>query len=53
MPVWRQPFDMIAVANQPGNGGNCGDGPKNSLNENWLPSMDSNHEPPADLPWPH
>ena len=43
VPVWRQPFDMIAVANQAGDGGNCGDGPKNSLNENWLPGMDSNH----------
>lgn len=37
VPVWRQPSDMIAVANQAGNCENCGDGPKNGLNENWLP----------------
>jgi hypothetical protein len=35
---------MIAVANRADDGGNCGDGPKNGPNENWLPGMDSNHE---------
>src|ERR1700735_5428530 len=29
VPVWRQPFDMIAVANQTGERGNFGDGPEN------------------------
>jgi hypothetical protein len=36
VPAWPQPFDMIAVANQPSGGGNIGGGPKNGLNENWL-----------------
>jgi hypothetical protein len=44
VPIWRQPFDMIAVANQPGGGQNGGDGSKNSSNENRLPFVDSNHE---------
>jgi hypothetical protein len=37
VPVWGRPFDMIAVANRPGEGRTGGAGPKNSLNENWLP----------------
>ena len=44
VPVWRQPFDMIAVANQAGDGPNSGEGPKNGLNENWLPGRDSNSD---------
>ena len=44
VPEWRQPFDMIAVANHGADGGNNGDGTKNGLNENWLPGMDSNHD---------
>jgi site-specific DNA recombinase len=44
VPEWRQPFDMIAVANQASDGKNGSDGAKNGLNENWLPGMDSNHE---------
>jgi hypothetical protein len=37
VPVWRQPFDIIAVANQPSDSGTRGAGPKNGPNENWLP----------------
>jgi site-specific DNA recombinase len=44
VPVWRQPFDMIAVANKPTSDGSCGTELKNGLNENWLPGMDSNHD---------
>ena len=44
VPEWRQPFDMIAIANAGTEGGNHGDGAKNGLNENWLPGMDSNHD---------
>jgi len=44
VPVWRQPFDMIAVANKPSCDGSCGTELKNGPNENWLPGMDSNHE---------
>jgi site-specific DNA recombinase len=44
VPAWRQPFDMIAIANQGSEGGNCDGGPENGLNKNWLPGMDSNHE---------
>lgn len=44
VPVWRQPFDMIAVANEVNGGEDHGDGPKNGQNENWLPRKDSNHQ---------
>jgi len=45
VPVWRQPFDMIALANQAGAGGNGSDGPKNPSNENWL-SGNHDFQPP-------
>jgi site-specific DNA recombinase len=44
VPVWRQPFDMIAVANEVEQSPRCADTPESSLNGNWLPDMDSNHE---------
>ena len=44
VPAWRQPFDMIALANASGNGGEGSGGPQNGLNKNWLPGMDSNHD---------
>jgi hypothetical protein len=39
VPEWRQPFDMIAVANAGADAESGGDGAKNSLNENWLPEL--------------
>lgn len=47
VPEWRQPFDMIAVANQTNRNGDGGEGPENASNENWLPVVDSNEA----LPW--
>jgi len=37
VPVWRQPFDMIAVANESQEAATAGSGPENGLNRNWLP----------------
>ena len=42
VPAWRQPFDMIAVANEPKESDNHAYGPETGLNENWLPVVDSN-----------
>lgn len=42
VPVWRQPSDMIAVANQADDGGNGDEEPKHALNEDGLPFVDSN-----------
>ena len=44
VPTWRQPFDIIAVANQSEDANNPANGPENGLNRNWLPGMDSNHD---------
>ena len=42
VPVWRQPFDMIAVANHANSGGTDAGLSKNGQFENWLPGVDSN-----------
>ena len=44
VPVWRQPFDMIALANESAQVQTGGEPPENGLNQNWLPGMDSNHD---------
>jgi hypothetical protein len=44
VPAWRQPFDMIAVANESAQAVGHVDLSENSLNQNWLPGMDSNHD---------
>jgi site-specific DNA recombinase len=44
VPAWRQPFDMIAVANESARTETCGEPPENGPNRNWLPGMDSNHD---------
>ena len=44
VPAWRQPFDMIAVANESAQAAGHFDRPENGLNQNWLPDMDSNHD---------
>jgi site-specific DNA recombinase len=43
-PVWRQPFDMIALANESAQAVTVGQPPENGLNENWLPGRDSNSD---------
>jgi hypothetical protein len=45
VPVWRQPFDMIAVANQTNGKGTGVSGPKNGSNENWLPKKSGMKRP--------
>ena len=37
VPVWRQPFDMIALANESTQTETGGQPPANGLNQNWLP----------------
>src|ERR1700676_5332402 len=49
VPVWRQPFDMIALANESAQVQTGGEPPENGLNRNWLPGMDSNHD--SDCPF--
>jgi site-specific DNA recombinase len=44
VPVWRQPFEMIAFANESAQTETSGEPPEHGLNQNWLPGMDSNHE---------
>ena len=44
VPVWRQPFDMIVVANESQQTSDSRNGPEIDLNANWLPDMDSNHD---------
>ena len=44
VPAWRQPFDMIALANESAQAETGGEPPENGLNQNWLPGMDSNHD---------
>jgi hypothetical protein len=44
VPVWRQPFDMIALANESNATAGFAAPPESGLNRNWLPDMDSNHE---------
>jgi len=41
-PAWRQPFDMIALANESAQTVTVGELPESGLNQNWLPSQDSN-----------
>jgi hypothetical protein len=41
VPVWRQPFDMIAVANESAQAETVGELPEIALNANWLPSLDT------------
>ena len=41
IPSWRQPFDMIAVANESERPVNPDDKPESGLNRNWLPGMGS------------
>jgi hypothetical protein len=43
VPAWRQPFDMIALANKSAQVGTGGELTEIGLNQNWLPEMDSNH----------
>jgi hypothetical protein len=43
IPVWRQPFDMIADANTNKEAGQPVEDNENNQNRNWLPEMDSNH----------
>ena len=42
VPLWRQPFDMIAVANESQQAPSSSNGPETGLNANWLPFADSN-----------
>jgi len=44
VPAWRQPFDMIALANESTQVETGGERTETGLNQNWLPGMDSNHE---------
>jgi site-specific DNA recombinase len=44
IPVWRQPFDMIALANQTNTVSEDRSVAENDQNRNWLPDMDSNHD---------
>ncbi len=44
VPAWRQPFDMIALANESAQVGTGGELTETGLNQNWLPGMDSNHD---------
>ena len=46
VPAWRQPFDKIALANEPRETESHAFGPENGLNQNWLPDMDAdlNHK---------
>jgi hypothetical protein len=44
VPAWRQPFDMIALANESAQTETVGELTESGLNQNWLPGMDSNHE---------
>jgi site-specific DNA recombinase len=44
VPAWRQPFDMIAVANESARTASPDCLPENGLSQNWLPGMDSNHD---------
>ncbi len=44
VPAWRQPFDMIALANESAQVGSGSEPPEKGLNQNWLPDMDSNHD---------
>ena len=37
VPVWRQPFDMIALANESAQAEPVGQPPEAGLNQNWLP----------------
>jgi site-specific DNA recombinase len=44
VPAWRQPFDMIALANESAQVGTVGELAETGLNQNWLPDMDSNRD---------
>ena len=44
VPVWRQPFDIIALANESAQVEIGGELTETGLNQNWLPGMDSNHD---------
>ena len=44
VPAWRQPFDVIALANESAQTETGGEPLETDLNENWLPGMDSNHD---------
>jgi hypothetical protein len=44
VPAWRQPFDMIALANESAQVGTGCELTETGLNQNWLPDMDSNHD---------
>jgi site-specific DNA recombinase len=50
IPAWRQPFDMIALANQSNTSTDVPSCPEKEQNTNWLPDMDSNHDSPAQIP---
>ena len=43
-PEFRQPFDMLAVANDQNQNPEAAEANQNRPNENWLPGMDSNHD---------
>src|ERR1017187_9348096 len=43
-PEFRQPFDMLAVANGQSHTSDTANVSENGRNENWLPGMDSNHD---------
>src|SRR5208282_4597430 len=42
--AWRQPFDMIALANESAQTEPVSKTQETASNENWLPGMDSNHD---------
>ena len=47
VPAWRQPFDMIALANEPAQTENGSGLPGTGLNQNWLPFVGNYRTFPA------
>jgi site-specific DNA recombinase len=43
-PIFRQPFDILAVAVTQSLDGEPADSGSSAKNEKWLPGMDSNHD---------
>jgi hypothetical protein len=41
VPAWRQPFDMIALANESAQAGTGRELTETGSNQNWLPSLDA------------